>query len=1151
MKTPVREEGSGDSFSLSESGSALELLLAWRRIAALLAMFGWLQVGFAQWVAVNDQGPGPSTHPNAMRYDAFGANDGTGGPLRDIQTGATLPVTLTITMRGFVNGQPSGSDPPLDSALYQTFHGLVDFANSPTNNVGLARGPVPPAGNVTYTISGLNPAREYILQGGAVYGDPGYTDRWTLFELAGADGLVSAHQGGLTTAQVGSIATNQVAINTGIQTGDMFEWRQVNPGADGTIQIICTVYKGTVPGGSSAGTGSYALTALRIQEPVGTAPMILTNPQSQVVRLGDSVTWTLAATGYPLFYQWFRNHEPILGATHDSLTLTNVSLADDGSTFSVVVSNELGSATSQPATLTVRGPIVALGHAWRYEASGLDLGAGWREPGFNDSPWPVGPGPLGFETAALPVPIQTLVPNHGDIAYYFRTTFAFSGDPGDYQLLFTNLIDDGAVFYLNNREIIRVRLPQGTIGYRTTATQSVVNAQFEMVAVPSTYLLEGTNSMAVEVHQRYRLGSDGDMVFGTQIEPVPVTPSNLAILSEPQDMSLVEGQTARFEVGLSGGARYQWFKDDLAIPGANGFDLVLADIRMADSGSYWVLASNSLNTVTSRVAVLAVAEARPVVITRQPTHETVSVGMPLSLSIELEGDSPHRFQWYKDGDPVWGGTNRDLVIPSAFLSDTGSYRVSVSNIAGSDQSSNVLLTVLSVPRGGPGTAETNFNGRTDSVVRDVKPLPNGQILIGGFFSLVSAFPQRLAAKLNGDGSLDHGFWPKLQGRSLYVITPLSNGQLLVGGELEAVEGIPRSGIARLNADGSLDASFDPGTAFLNENYRNVRRIVVQPDDRILVAGEFSSFNGVPRNGIARLNPDGSLDTDFDPGTGANDIVRALALQPDGRILIGGFFTRFNGTPQGHIARLLSNGSLDPSFLAGTNGANGNVYFISVSGSHILVSGAFTSLAGRPLGKVARLEMDGTPDPDFQFALGVGGSYVYTVTGQPYGHLVIGGMFQSVNGVMIRSLARLLPNGALDRSFAWTPTFLTSADGFLTSALLQDGDILAGGTFFQLSIGPDGLVKVVGDSGPVLELTSLGDDHYRIAWLTNHAEAFVLQTRSDLSTGSWQPAGLPSVQNGHHQTVTVHATNPSQFYRLAEPDPRIAEKFSPRIQRDHE
>ena len=102
-------------------------------------------------------------------------------------------------------------------------------------------------------------------------------------------------------------------------------------------------------------------------------------------------------------------------------------------------------------------------------------------------------------------------------------------------------------------------------------------------------------------------------------------------------------------------------------------------------------------------------------------------------------------------------------------------------------------------------------------------------------------------------------------------------------------------MARLNPDGSLDAGFNPGVS------RHVYVIVMQPDGKVLVGGWFSEIGGHPLEGIARLHPDGSVDAGFNPGV--NTIVSGLALQPDGKVLVAGYFTQFGGEPRSRIGRL--------------------------------------------------------------------------------------------------------------------------------------------------------------------------------------------------------------------------------------------------------
>ncbi|HXI53509.1 MAG TPA: delta-60 repeat domain-containing protein, partial [Candidatus Saccharimonadales bacterium] len=141
-------------------------------------------------------------------------------------------------------------------------------------------------------------------------------------------------------------------------------------------------------------------------------------------------------------------------------------------------------------------------------------------------------------------------------------------------------------------------------------------------------------------------------------------------------------------------------------------------------------------------------------------------------------------------------------------------------------------------------------------------------------------------------------------------------------------------------------------------------VVVQPDGRILIGGEFTTVNGVARRNIARLHADGSVDTSFDPGTDAT--VRALALQPDGKILVGGQFTTLGGSNRVAIGRLNADGSLDTLFNPGAiyePGPEGSVvYTLRLTGSgEILAGGQFTRLGGQPHPYLGRLHADGTAD----------------------------------------------------------------------------------------------------------------------------------------------------------------------------------------------
>lgn len=157
----------------------------------------------------------------------------------------------------------------------------------------------------------------------------------------------------------------------------------------------------------------------------------------------------------------------------------------------------------------------------------------------------------------------------------------------------------------------------------------------------------------------------------------------------------------------------------------------------------------------------------------------------------------------------------------------------------------------------------------------------------------------------------------------------ADGKIIIGGRFSSYNGIPRKSIARINIDGSLDNNFAPGTLGIEGGFNYeliINTIFIQPDGKILIGGSFSSYNGTSRNCIARLNQDGSLDNTFQIGTGfevnvtgnsSYDLlypsINSIAMQTDGKIVVGGVFEKYNGNSRNHIARLNTDGSLDANF----------------------------------------------------------------------------------------------------------------------------------------------------------------------------------------------------------------------------------------------
>jgi uncharacterized delta-60 repeat protein len=231
----------------------------------------------------------------------------------------------------------------------------------------------------------------------------------------------------------------------------------------------------------------------------------------------------------------------------------------------------------------------------------------------------------------------------------------------------------------------------------------------------------------------------------------------------------------------------------------------------------------------------------------------------------------------------------------------------------------------------------------------------------------------------------------------------ADGKVLIGGAFEAYNGVGRNRIARLNSDGSLDTGFESGAGANG----SVRSIALQSNGKVIIAGSFTFYNGIPRGHIARLNPNGSLDTSFlSTGNGPNTSVYAVAVQPDDKVLIGGIFTNYNEIPRNYIARLNSNGSLDTGFLSTGTGANGNVDVVAVQADgEILIGGAFEAYNGVGRNRIARLNPDGSLDADFNPGIGANDS-VYAIVVQADGKVLIGGSFTSVDTYTQDKIARL-------------------------------------------------------------------------------------------------------------------------------------------------
>ena len=366
-----------------------------------------------------------------------------------------------------------------------------------------------------------------------------------------------------------------------------------------------------------------------------------------------------------------------------------------------------------------------------------------------------------------------------------------------------------------------------------------------------------------------------------------------------------------------------------------------------------------------------------------------------------------------------------------------------------------------------GTVDSTFNlnGGFDGPVEWIAVQTDGRVLVSGNFSSFNGTVRVGFARLNADGTLDTTFSPGSGFAYAGRLVVQTDGRILVGtrggtfsaiwvshssgGGAEAGKDVALAdatisdlskGIARLNTDGTVDTSFNPpGTGFDGP----ATSIAVQADGRILVGGYFTAFNGTPRANIARLNADGTLDTTFNPGSGFDSSVGSLAVQADGKILAVGSFATFNGTARVGVARLNTNGALDTSFnVAPELGFTPTELALQTDGK-VVVGGYSTGyVAGNAPANTARLNTDGSRD----FVYGPSLPNMLTVqalTLQTNGRIVVGGYFNSPNGSATASLARLSTTGVLETLSTGNSRCLGSVQDAVS---VTGGKYIVGGTF---------------------------------------------------------------------------------------------------------
>ncbi len=331
-----------------------------------------------------------------------------------------------------------------------------------------------------------------------------------------------------------------------------------------------------------------------------------------------------------------------------------------------------------------------------------------------------------------------------------------------------------------------------------------------------------------------------------------------------------------------------------------------------------------------------------------------------------------------------------------------------------------------------GTLDTTFNTPSDilNVGRWVVDA-QGKILLNVQVAENSTFIFH-AVRLNSNGSLDSRL--NVSNADAGVITALASqtdNKVILSGDFITVGGLARRNFARVNADGSVDATFDSGTGFDVAP----QKIVVQADGKILIGGAFTIYNGAAQSGIVRLNADGGLDGTFNVTLSANASVAAIAIRSDGKIYIGGSFTTVNGLARNAVARLNADGSLDQTFAPIIGGGGVSSLVIQPDGK-LLIGGSISGVNGFNRSNLVRLNADGSLDQTFNAS----------------GIAVVSQIEQQTDGKILaltNTLVRRNSDGSADSSFQ-SPTFTFSTSVLVRFILQPDGSIILGGNFLTVN-----------------------------------------------------------------------------------------------------
>jgi uncharacterized delta-60 repeat protein len=388
------------------------------------------------------------------------------------------------------------------------------------------------------------------------------------------------------------------------------------------------------------------------------------------------------------------------------------------------------------------------------------------------------------------------------------------------------------------------------------------------------------------------------------------------------------------------------------------------------------------------------------------------------------------------------------------------------------------------------TSDVSINKDLQGVMGSVfssLSLSNGKILIGGSFKAYNGKSINGIARLNADGSLDAGFHSGLEPTDAINFMLLQpNNQLIIGGTFKKYGKTRVNQLARINTDGSLDTTFN---ASIGAN-GSIIKAVLEPQGKIIIIGNFSQYNNINKNGIARLNANGQLDATFNYTDTTKHEPTNLALQTNGKVIVT--FTD-NSEHDRLIVRLNANGSMDPSFTV--ENRHGAFNFISLHAiviqpnGKIIIGGSIASGIESINAYCEVINADGSTDATFHPH--TKSTVINHISIQSNGKIVLSGFYKN-NSIekpySINTLERINADGSDD------PTLnnysVTEGIGFnnYTTSIQSDGKIILGGSF---KYPQNGIARLNSDGGTDINFSNVTGANGRIKTMAIQANGKIL------------------------------------------------------------